>query len=206
MIIIKTNIYQYIIKDGKTIGEGIKKIPSYICNIPYDKLNQLREKFWESKKRNRRVWKAIRECCESDANTAVILLEAAEMACLNNNLRQVIELSNPDYIYKVPNFCICDPVFERDYDKIKENNKDIESVKLKINLYYLSKNKNIKLHVTNKTHVIKVKEAFAKKMEIDLTTHKIRLLFRGQELLDENPLYYNNVEDMSKIQVMVNEI
>jgi len=133
-------------------------------------------------------------------------LEAAEMACVSNDLRQVIVLSNPDYVYRVPNYCVCDPVFERDYDKIKEKNKDIESVKIKIILYYLAKNKNIKLHVTNKMKVKKVKEAFAKKMEIDLKTHKIRLLFRGQELLDDNPLYYNNVEEMSKIQVMVNEI
>ena len=43
-------------------------------------------------------------------------------------------------------------------------------------------------------------------MNIDLKTHKIRLLFRGQELLDENPLYVNNVQDGSKIQVMVNEL
>ncbi len=43
-------------------------------------------------------------------------------------------------------------------------------------------------------------------MNIDLNTHKIRLLFSGQELLDENLLYYNNIENMSKIQVMVNEI
>lgn len=128
------------------------------------------------------------------------------MACVSNDLRQVIVLSNPDYVYRVPNYCVCDPVFERDYDKIKEKNKDIESVKIKIILYYLAKNKNIKLHVTNKMKVKKVKEAFAKKMEIDLKTHKIRLLFRGQELLDDNPLYYNNVEEMSKIQVMVNEI
>ena len=128
------------------------------------------------------------------------------MACVSNDLRQVIVLSNPDYVYRVPNYCVCDPVFERDYDKIKEKNKDIESVKIKIILYYLAKNKNIKLHVINKMKVKKVKEAFAKKMEIDLKTHKIRLLFRGQELLDDNPLYYNNVEEMSKIQVMVNEI
>jgi hypothetical protein len=133
-------------------------------------------------------------------------LEAAEMACHKNDLREVIELANPEYIFKVPNYCICDPVFERDYEQIKEKNKDIESVKLKITLFYLAKNKNIKLHVTNKTSVKKVKEAFAKKMEIDLNTHKIRLLFRGQELMDENPLYYNNVQDMSKIQVMVNEL
>ena len=43
-------------------------------------------------------------------------------------------------------------------------------------------------------------------MDFDLKTHKIRLLFRGQELLENNPLYFNNVEDGSKIQVMVNEI
>ena len=128
------------------------------------------------------------------------------MACANGDLRQVIVLNNPDYIYKVPNYCVCDPIFERDYDKIKEKNKDIESTKIKIVLFYLAKNKNIKLHVTNKTHVKKVKEAFAKKMNFDLKTHKIRLLFRGQELLDKNPLYFNNVEDGSKIQVMVNEI
>ena len=128
------------------------------------------------------------------------------MACHKNDLREVIELANPEYIFKVPNYCICDPVFERDYEQIKEKNKDIESVKLKITLFYLAKNKNIKLHVTNKTSVKKVKEAFAKKMEIDLNTHKVRLLFRGQELMDENPLYYNNVQDMSKIQVMVNEL
>ena len=43
-------------------------------------------------------------------------------------------------------------------------------------------------------------------MDIDLKTHKIRLLFRGQELLDNNPLLFNNVEEGSKIQVMVNKI
>ena len=188
------------------IGEGIKKIPAYICKIPYDQLNELKEKFWKSRKKYRRIWKAIRECCESDPETAVILLEAAEMACVKNDLREVIVLQNPDYIFKVPNYCVCDPVFERDYEEIKEKNKDTEEIKIKIILYYLAQNKNINLQATNKTSIKKVKEAFAKKMNIDLKTHKIRLLFRGQELLDENLLCYNNVEDMSKIQVMVNEI
>ena len=127
------------------------------------------------------------------------------MAC-KDDLRQIIVLQNPEYIFRVPNYCICDPVFERDYDQIKEQNKDIEEKKIKIILYYLAQNKNINLHATNKTLVKKIKEAFAKKMNIDLNTHKIRLLFRGQELLDENLLCYNNVEDMSKIQVMVNKI
>ena len=188
------------------IGEGIKQIPAYECKIAYDKLNELKEKFWKSRKHNKRIWRAIRECCESDADTAVVLLEAAELACAKNDLREVIVVTNPDYVFKVPNFCVCDPVFERDYDKIKAKNKNIESTKIKIILYYLALNKNVKMEVTNKTHVKKVKESFAKKMNIDLQNHKIRLLFRGQELLDENPLYVNNVQDQSKIQVMVNEL
>ena len=32
------------------IGEGIKQIPAYKCKIPYDQLNELKEKFWNSKK------------------------------------------------------------------------------------------------------------------------------------------------------------
>ena len=188
------------------IGEGIKQIPAYVCEMPYDKLNGLKEEFWNSKKKYRRIWKVIRECCESDAGTAVILLEAAEMACLHDDLREVIVVSNPEYIFRVPNFCITDPVFERDYDKIKEMNKDIEEKNIKIILYYLAENKSININATNKTKIKKIKEAFAKEMNIDLNTHRIRLLFRGQELLDENLLCYNNVEDKSKIQVMVNEI
>ena len=70
----------------------------------------------------------------------------------------------------------------------------------------MAENRNINLSATNKTSVKKVKIAFAKKMGIALSTHKIRLIFRGQELLDENLLYFNNIENMSKVQVMVNEI
>ena len=145
------------------IGEGIKQIPAYICKIPYDKLNELKEKFWKSRKYNKRVWRAIRECCESDAETAVMLLEAAELAVVKNDLRQVIVLTNPDYVFKVPNYCVCDPVFERDYDKIKAKNKNIESVKIKIILYYLAKNKNVKVKLLIKHMPKKLRKVLLKK-------------------------------------------
>ena len=128
------------------------------------------------------------------------------MACVKDNLREVMILTNPEIVFKVPNYCICDPVFERDYEKIKEENKDIAEEKIVVLLYYLAQNKTIKIHATNKSKVIKLKEAFAKKMDFDLNKYKIRMLFRGQELLDENRLCYNKVENMSKIQVMVNKI
>ena len=45
------------------------------------------------------------------------------MSCVNGDLRQVIFNGKNDFTFKIPNFCICDPIFERDYDEIKNNNK-----------------------------------------------------------------------------------
>ena len=49
------------------------------------------------------------------------------MVCVNGDLRQDIVLTSPDYIYKVPNYCVCAHIFERDYDKIKEKKIFIQS-------------------------------------------------------------------------------
>ena len=189
------------------IGEGIKRIPAYICNIPYDKLNNLRERFWKSRIHYKRIWRAIRECCESDADTAVILLEAAEMACVHNDLREVIVLENPDYVFKVPNFCICDPIFDRDYDEIQQYNEGIVEKKIIIIICYIDNNKEMKEkkieNITNKSMVIDLKKKFAEMVDIDMEKNKIRLFYKGFELLDDNLLWYDKVENMAKIQCMI---
>ena len=190
--------------DGKTIGEGIKKIPSYKCTMPFDQLNKLRESFWKSRKRYKVLWEVLKECCETDSDTAEILLEAATMACLEGNLRKVFFLSNPDFIFRVPNFCICDPVFERDYDILKIKYKDLKEKNITIIIYYLEKNKNIKIETTNKNKIKNIKKNFADLIKINFDNYKIRFLYKGLELLDENLLCYNEVENMSKIQAIVN--
>ena len=96
-------------------------------------------------------------------NPAVILLEAAEMGCANSDLRQVIVLTKPDYIFKVPNYCVCDPIFERDYAQIKEKYKDVESVKIKIILYYLAKIKILNYMLPIKHILKKLKKLLPKK-------------------------------------------
>jgi hypothetical protein len=48
------------------IGEGVKQIPSYKCNLPFDQLEKLREEFWQTKK-NQRIWLVLKTCCETDA-------------------------------------------------------------------------------------------------------------------------------------------
>lgn len=154
---------------------------------------------------NKTIWKIIKECCETDSETAVILLEAAGMAC-ENNLRKVFILRAPDYIFRVPNYCICDPLFERDYDSIKDQFKNKKEININIVCFYMQKNKNYELQVTNKTRVVDVKKMFAQNAGINYNNVKIRFLFKGQELLDDNLLCYNDVEDMSKIQVVVNNL
>ena len=74
------------------------------------------------------------------------------MAC-HKNLRNVFLLHTPDFIFRVPNYCICDPLFERDYDILKNKFKDVNENKIVIVLSYLDKNKNVKLNVTNKMKV-----------------------------------------------------
>lgn len=48
------------------IGEGVKQIPSYKCNLPFDQLEKLREEFWLSKK-HQRIWLVLKTCCQTDA-------------------------------------------------------------------------------------------------------------------------------------------
>ena len=166
----------------------------------------MRESFWNSKKKYKVLWDVLKECCETDSETAVILLEAATMECLEGNLRKVYFISNPDYIFKVPNYCICDPVFERDYDTLKNKCNSEQEKNITIILYYLDKNENIKIETTNKNLVKDIKKIFAKKINIDFDKYKIRLLYKGLELLDDNLLCYNGVNNLSKIHVMVNPI
>lgn len=131
-----------------------------------------------------------------------MLLEAAEMAC-KGDLRQVFILAQPDLVFTVPNFCICDPCFERDYNVYQSKANVIQEQPLTLILYYLALNKNINFKVTNKTLGKDVKRLFANQMKIKMNSNVIRLLFKGQEIKEEHMLYYHNVENGSKIQVMV---
>ena len=93
------------------IGEGIKQIPAYKCTLPYDKLIKERNLFWSKRKKYKVLWDVLKECCEADSDTALILLQAANMSCVEGDLRKVIFNGKNEYIFKIPNYCICDPVF-----------------------------------------------------------------------------------------------
>ena len=123
----------------------------------------MRASFWKSRKRNKVLWEVLKDCCESDSDTAEVLLEASNMACLEGNLRKVYFLSNPELILRVPNYCICDPVFERDYDLLKINNDQF----LSSDINRINSGTNLeKIILKNKVNkIIKIYRNYHKKKE-----------------------------------------
>ena len=193
------------LNNGKFIGYGIKQIPSYKCLIPYDKLYELREEFWKEKISKNKRWKAIREICESDPDSAVQLMEIAGFYCIDN-IRTIYEIENPKNSYKIPNFCINDPVFERNYDIYEEKKNTIENIPIIIFCFITNDIKEIKLNVFNKSSGKEIKELLSKELNKPLENYKFRLFFSGQEIFDDHLLYYHNIENKNKIQVNYNEI
>ena len=193
------------LNNGKFIGYGIKQIPSYKCLIPYDKLYELREEFWKEKISKNKRWKAIREICESDPDSAVQLMEIAGFYCIDN-IRTIYEIENPKNSYKIPNYCINDPIFERDYEVFKEKNNSIENIPIIIFCFITNDMKEIKLNVFNKSSGKEIKELISKEIDKPLENYKFRLFFSGQEILDDHLLFYHNIENKNKIQVNYNEI
>ncbi len=129
------------------------------------------------------------------------------MSCVNGDLRQVIFNGKNDFIFKIPNFCICDPIFERDYDEIKNNDENVIQKNIIIIISYRNdKNEMVEKkidNITNKTKVLEVKNKFAELSGIDMEKNKIRFFYNGFELLDDNLLWYDQVDNMSKIQCLV---
>ena len=132
------------------------------------------------------------------------------MSCVEGDLRKVVFNGKKEIIFKIPNYCICDPVFERDYDEIKKNDENIIEKDIIIIICIRNhKNEIIEKkigNITNKTRVFEVKEKFAKKIDINMDEYKIRFFYKGFELLDENLLWYDNVENMAKIQCLITQI
>ena len=94
------------------------------------------------------------------------------MSCVEGDLRKVIFNGKNEYVFKIPNYCICDPIFERDYDEIKMNEENIIEKNIIIIICFRNHNNHIKEkkieNITNKTKVEEVKKIFADKVGINI--------------------------------------
>ena len=179
-------------------GIGIKRMKGYICNLPIDQLFSLREEFWLSKNyKNNNIWGKIREACLYDEYRSNICLEKNKLKCYNGCINHIID-ENGNHYY-IPNFCINEPYFEKDFE-LKENYQGKE---ITITLYETTLFVKDSFRVSNMITGKQLKEIFAKKESIDLIKRKLRMFFGGNEIKDEHILAQHGLEDDYKIQVMI---
>jgi len=180
-------------------GIGIKKMKGYKCDLPIDKLNKKRDEFWDLKNSrdndNYKIWRVINQACVYDELRANMLLEeyglTTESGCINHIIDQ------EGNHYHIPNYCINDPFFERQY-KVKKN---IEEKKVKVKLFEPTGNINEEHSVSNTMTGKELKEFFKKEHNIG-DNFNLRLFFGGMEIKDDHFLYQHHLKNGYKIQVM----
>ena len=171
----------------------------YKCDLPIDKLNKKRDEFWDLKNShgndNYKIWRVINQACVYDELRANMLLEeyglTTESGCINHIIDQ------EGNHYHIPNYCINDPYFERQY-KVKKN---IEEKKVKIKLFEPIDNINEDKTVNNTITGKELKELFKKEHNIG-DNFNLRLFFGGMEIKDDHFLYQHHLKNGYKIQVM----
>jgi len=182
-------------------GIGIKKMKGYKCILPIDKLNQKREEFWENrnghKNLNYKMWRIINQACIYDEARARMLLDEYDLKTYEGCINHIIDKKGNHYI--IPNYCINDPYFERQF-KI-ENNFENKNIKIKL-FEPLNNNNSVVLNVTNSINGQELKKIYCEKIGISFDDYNLRLFFGGQEIKDNNFLYQYNLQKGFKIQVM----
>ena len=181
-------------------GIGIKKMKGYKCDLQIDKLNQKRDEFWAKRNShsspNYKIWRLINQACVYDEYRANVLLEEYNLTTFEGCINHIVDKKGNHYI--VPNYCINDPYFEKEY-KIKEN---IEKKDLKVNLYEVATNTNSLIEVNNLTSGKELKQSFCLKNKLSPDDYVIRMFFAGMEITNEHFLYQYNIKNDFKIQVM----
>ena len=181
-------------------GIGIKKMKGYKCNLPIDKLNEKREEFWGTRNAhnnpNYKIWRIINQACIYDEARARMLLDDYELKTYNGCINHIIDKKGNHYI--IPNYCINDPYFEREY-KIDNN---IENKNLKIKLFEPLSNINTSLNISNSLSGKELKKIYCEKIGVSIDEYNLRCFFGGQEIKDNNFLYQYNLKKGFKIQVM----
>ena len=187
--------------NGKKVGFGIKEMPAYKCDLKINELEKKRKIFWNYQKTHSRhvhQWNIIHQACvfphiKSEEYLAEHGFKTVE-GCIN------LCVDPQGNIYKVPNYCINDPYFEKE---LKPKNRGNANKIIKIELLNVSKNIKYNLNANENTKGIDLINYYAKLNKIDLKRFVIRLLYGGRLIRENETLYQHNVKNGDFIQVSV---
>ena len=186
--------------EGKTKGYGIKQMPAYKCNLKIDELNKKREDFWSSKTKLKAKWKIIHQACIYDHINAEEFLFKNNIKTLNGCINICID--EQGNVFRVPNYCINDPYFELELLNKDESNEE----KIEIKLFDVVNQKQNKLNVLDSITGGELIEKYANEENIDLNKNKIRLLFGGGIIKENETLFQHKVKNGFSIQICISPI
>ena len=185
---------------GITKGYGIKQMPAYKCDLKIDELNKKRDEFWSSKTKLKSKWKIIHQACIYDHINAEEYLYKNNMKTLEGCINLCMD--NQGNIFRVPNYCINDPYFELELlDKEKSKGDEIEII-----LIDVVNQKQNKLNVLDSITGEELMEKYSNEENIDLTKNKIRLLFGGGIIKENETLYQHKVKNGYSIQICISQL
>ncbi len=124
-------------------------------------------------------------------------LKKHNLTTVNGKINEIIDLKNK--VYKIPNYCINLPFFEKEIHQVDESHN---IKKISIHLYDVYDNKKTNLNITDNIQIKDIKLKYSEHNQIDLSKYKLRFLFGGSELMDENFLYQYNFQEGYIIQIL----
>lgn len=126
-----------------------------------------------------------------------MILKKYNLSTLNGRINELID--NKHRIYRIPNYCINDPLFEK---KIAEIDETHQIKKMTVTLYDVYEVKKTNISVSDNIKIGEIKKRFAHHNDLDMSKYKIRLLFGGSDLKDDDYLYQYNFQEGYIIQVL----
>ena len=182
-------------------GYGIKQMPGYKCDLKIDQLNQRRDAFWSSKNKSNIVkWKIIHQACIYDHINAEELLFKNNIRTLNGCINLCIDQEGK--IFRVPNFCVNDPTFQMEL----LNNENSKKEKINIILNDVTTQIKKKISVFDNISGKELIDIFCEENNIDKEKYKIKLIFGGAIIKDDETLFQHKVKNDYVIQICKNEI
>ena len=185
------------------VGNGIKRMKAYKCDLTIDELNKRKEKFWNTvtdcnNNKNWKNWNIIRRAITYDEVRGSILLNEYDIKCKNGCIDHLIDKEGNEY--KVPNYCINEPYFERELGK-EDIKDDINNIIFYGN--YKGNIFNFDFKVSNKLTGKELKNIIKNNRELDINTN-IRLFEKGFEIKDEDYLYQHKLNNNSNVLLVIN--
>jgi hypothetical protein len=189
------------------VGEGVKKMHGYVCNIEKEELLRKRDDFWSSRfEGDKETWETLRNLCEGDLEESQLkdLLTAIGITTYSGCINVVYD--NKGNLYEIPNYCIHEPL-EWDIPKLKMAKPEEQEIKFLVRLEIEDLTietsnycpvADLKLHICENFDFSKC-SSYKQGEKID--SDRIRLFHYGKELKDSDLLYMHNI-DNGKIVMM----